>query len=106
MSENNPNEREYELTTQSGTTILGEYILREDWDSMSDPCPICGGGDFSHVQYRGGHYSQSQGTIVERNDYWYQQGGLYTSCKNCGEILFKSPAFDILKSFVAGEFSP
>lgn len=106
MSESNSNKREYELTTQTGTTILGEYILHEDWDDMNDPCPVCGGRDFDHVQYRGGHYGRYRETIVERTDYWYQQGGLYTSCKNCGEVLFKNPAFDILKLFEKGEFSP
>lgn len=71
---------------------------------MGDPCPECWGMEFDHVRYEGGHYGQHQGTVVERADYWDQQGSLYTACKDCGEVLYKSPAYDVLEAVEAGEF--
>lgn len=80
-----------------------EYIERDDWDNISDPCPECSGTEFEHVQYEGGHYGQYQGTVIQRTDYWDHKGSLYTACKDCDEILYKNPAYDVLAASVRGE---
>jgi hypothetical protein len=59
--------------------------------------------EFDHVRYEGGHYGQHQGAVIQRTDYWYQQGILYTACKDCDEVLYKSPAYDILEASERGE---
>lgn len=80
-----------------------EYVKRSDWDGMGDPCPECHGTEFDHVRYEGGHYGQYQDTVIERADYWYQKGSLYTACKGCDEVLYKNPAYDVLEAAETGE---
>lgn len=70
---------------------------------MHDPCPECHGTEFDHVRYEGGHYGQYENAIIERTDYWYQKGSLYTACKDCNEVLYKNPAYDILEAFERGD---
>jgi hypothetical protein len=76
-----------------------EYVYRDDWEGISDPCPECHAIEFDHVRYDGGHYGHYQGAVIERRDYWYQKGSLYTGCRGCGEILFKHPAYDIIEQW-------
>jgi hypothetical protein len=66
---------------------------------MTDPCPECGGTEFDHMQYEGGHYGQ-----IERTDYWYQHGSFYTACKDCDEVLYKNPAYNMLEAVETGDF--
>lgn len=66
---------------------------------MDDPCPECGETEFHHVKYEGGRYGHYQGAVIERSDYWFQKGSLYTACLNCDEVLFKNPSYDILEAF-------
>lgn len=72
---------------------------------MTDPCPECGGTEFDHMQYEGGHYGQYQDTVIQRTDYWDQHGSLYTACKDCDEVLYKNPAYDVLEAFETGKFN-
>lgn len=81
-----------------------ESIYRDDWTGMADPCPECSGTEFDHMRYEAGHYGQYQDTVIERTDYWDQYGSLYTVCKDCDEVLYKSPAYDILEASERGEF--
>jgi len=81
-----------------------EYVERDDWSGLSDPCPDCGAIEFHHVRYDGGHYSQYQGAVIQRKDYWFQKGSLYTACLECDEVLYKNPAYDLLEAFENGEF--
>jgi len=71
----------FELQLTDDESLEVEYINRTDWDGMNDPCPECGGTEFDHMQYEGGHYGQYQDTVIEQTDYWYQHGCLYTACK-------------------------
>lgn len=43
--------------------------------------------------------------MIERSDYWYQHGGLYTACRDCDEVLYKNPAYDVLEAVATGEFA-
>lgn len=88
----------YELYLADDEVLEIEYIERDDWDGMANPCPECQGTEFDHIRYEGGHYGQYQGTVIQRTDYWDQQGSLYTQCKDCDEVLHKSPAYDILEA--------
>lgn len=56
-----------ELQLTDDESLEVEYIDRTDWDGMSDPCPECGGTEFDHMQYEGGHYGQYQDTVIERD---------------------------------------
>lgn len=89
----------YELKRPDGSTFELEYVQYEDWGGLSEPCPECHGTEFNHVRYEGGHYGQHQGVVVERTDYWYQQGGLYTECRGCDEVLYKHPAYELIKAW-------
>ena len=80
-----------------------EYIDHEEWDGMEDPCPECDSTEFDHIRYEGGHYGQYHGTVIERTDYCDQKGSLYTACYDCGEVLCKSPAYDVLEAFETGD---
>ncbi|MDG5761335.1 hypothetical protein QA600_18555 [Natronococcus sp. A-GB1] len=83
-------------------TLEVEHVVRTDWDDLYDPCPVCQGTEFDHLRYEGGHYGHHQETVVQRSDYWDQQGSLYTACKSCDEVLYKSPAYDVLRYEEAG----
>lgn len=82
-----------------GRTLEIEHIYYEEWEGMNDHCPECQGTEFDHMRYEGGHYAQYRNTVIERSDYWDQKGSLYTACRGCGEILYKSPAYDVLEAF-------
>lgn len=93
----------FELQLSEEETLEVEYVERGDWDGMTDPCPDCQGTEFDHVRYEGGHYGQHQGTVIQLTDYWDQKGSLYTACKNCNEVLYKNPAYDVLEAVETGE---
>lgn len=90
---------QYDLQLPDDQSLEIEYIERDDWEGMADPCPECGGTEFDHMRYEGGHYGQYHDTVIERTDYWDQHGSLYTACKDCDEVLYKSPAYDVLEAF-------
>ena len=94
----------FELTKEGESVLEVEYIEREDWEGMIEPCPECEGTEFDHVRYEGGHYGQYGDTVIERTDYWYQHGSLYTACKDCDEVLYKHPAYDMLEAVETGGF--
>lgn len=71
-------------------------VKRDDWNGLADPCPECGHTEFNHFKSAGGHYGPYQGAVVERTDFWDANRSLYTRCRECGEILYKHPAFDLL----------
>lgn len=48
---------------------------------------------------------QYQDTVIERTDYWYQDGSLYTACKDCDEVLCKNPDYDVFEAVETGEFA-
>lgn len=95
---------QYHLPLSENEELEIEYVENSEWDGLSDPCPECEGEEFNHIEYNGGHYGQYQGTVVERTDYWDQKGSLYTECLDCGEVLFKNPAYDVLRGYLDGEF--
>lgn len=80
--------------------IETEYIAREDWEDLRDSCPECDGTEFNHVRYRGGQYGLENGIMVERTDYWFEEGSLYTACMDCNETLYKHPAYDIIEDWM------
>jgi len=96
---------QYDLQLPEDHSLEIGYIERDDWDGMSDPCPECGGTEFDHMQYEGGHYGQYQGAVIERTDYWDQHGSLYTACKDCDEVLYKNPAYDVLEAVETANFN-
>ena len=95
---------QYELLLSDEKRLDIEVIIREDWVGMSDPCPECSGTEFDYVRYEGGHYGHYEGTVIKRTDYWYQKGSIYTVCKDCDEVLYKNPAYDVLEAVATGEF--
>lgn len=94
----------YELQLSADQTRDIEQIVHEDWDDLSDPCPECQGTEFDHLRYEGGHYGHHNDTVIQRTDYWDQKGSLYTACKSCDEILYKNPAYDVLRLWVDDYF--
>lgn len=74
-------------------------IERDDWNDMSDPCPECGGREFNQISTSGGHYGPRNTAIVMRSDFWGVEQSLFTRCRDCREILYKHPAFDLLFDF-------
>jgi hypothetical protein len=95
----------YRLRLSEDKEIEIGYIENPDWEGLSDPCPECEGAEFNHIEYSGGHYGLYQGAVIERTDYWDQKGSLYTECLDCGEILYKNPAFDLLRAYLDGELN-
>lgn len=75
-------------------TISG--VKRDDWESMNDPCPECGGLEFNHFSVSGGHYGSRDSAVVMRSDFWDAEQSLFTRCRECREILYKHPVFDLL----------
>ncbi|MFD1600463.1 hypothetical protein [Halobellus rarus] len=75
-------------------TISG--VKRENWENMTDSCPECGGREFNHFSTSGGHYGTNDSAVVLRSDFWDAERPLFTRCRDCREILYKHPAFDLL----------
>lgn len=71
-------------------------VKREDWENMTDPCPECGGCEFNHFSTSGEHYGSRDSAVVMRSDFWDAERSLFTRCRDCREILYKHPAFDLL----------
>ncbi|WP_139169231.1 hypothetical protein [Natronobacterium texcoconense] len=94
----------YMLHLPSEESFEFEYVSRDDWNNLSDPCPECSGTEFDHIRYEGGHYGHHENTVIQRNDYWDQKGSLYTVCRSCDEVLYKSLAYDVLEAEKTGAF--
>lgn len=86
----------HDVVLSDGETLQIESVRRDDWHGLSDPCPECGGTEFDHMLFEGGHYGSRGGAVTLRADYWAQKGSLSTTCKDCGTVLYKHPAFDLL----------
>lgn len=71
-------------------------IDREGWDGINDSCPDCGGCEFDHFTATGGHFGRRGTAVIERTDYWDAKCQLFTRCRDCDEVLYKHPAFDLL----------
>jgi len=71
-------------------------VDRDDWDSLSDPCPECGGQGFTHISTSGGRYGPQDETVVMRSDFWDVERPLFTRCRDCREVVYRHPAFDLL----------
>lgn len=72
------------------------YVIRADWEGLSEPCPECGTQEFDHFEVVGGHYGAFGAAVIERTDFWDAKRPLFTKCRGCGEALYKHPAFDLL----------
>ncbi|GAA0291096.1 hypothetical protein GCM10009066_02010 [Halarchaeum salinum] len=71
-------------------------VERDDWSSLSDPCPECGGQEFNHISTSGGHYSSRDEAVVLRSDFWDAEKAQFTRCRDCRAVLYKHSAFDLL----------
>ncbi|WP_144050369.1 hypothetical protein [Halorubrum persicum] len=91
---------------QDGTEQIITGIKRDDWENMNDPCPECGDVEFNHFSVSGGHYGSRDSAVVMRSDFWDADQSLFTSCRECREILYKHPAFDLLFSSEDSEGIP
>jgi hypothetical protein len=89
----------------SGEKIDAKGISHENWDSMQEPCPDCGGEEFSQMDYGAGRYGIKNGTPILRNDYWDRNGTLRVKCLKCNTILFQHPAYALLKQLEVDEFA-
>lgn len=89
----------YEVRGMEDEPVQIEAIHRDDWTGMTDPCPECNGTEFDHIRYEGVHYGRMDNTTVLRTDYWAQKGSIYTACKRCETVLYKHPAYDLLRVF-------
>lgn len=74
-------------------------VKRDDWEGMNDSCPECGGREFNHVLTSGGHYGLRDGAVVMRSDFWDIDQSLFTQCRDCREILYKHPAYELIFKF-------
>lgn len=81
--------------------ILGVInpVDRDDWDGINDECPECGGTRYESTNYDTTIFED--GTDV--NDRWAKAGNLFVECLECGEILHKHPAYDVLKAIETEE---
>jgi len=93
----NPSGEQYELTLPDGDVLTIEGICRDGWEGMNEPCPNCGSTEFEHIEFEGGAYGQSEDAVILRTDYWNQKGSLYTECRECGFVLYKHPAYDVIQ---------
>ena len=85
-----------QVTREDGTTKEIVGVDRDDWDGLSDPCPVCGSCEFDHFATTGGHFGRQGTAVIERTDYWDAKRQLFTRCRGCDEVLYKHPAFDLL----------
>ena len=79
-----------------GLSVVITGIAREGWDGLTDACPACGGREFEHVSTAGGRYELQNGTAVLRSELWDADRSLFARCRECGEILYKHPAFELV----------
>ena len=94
----------FELEISENYSIEVEAVESLDWEGLGDSCPECGGSEYHHISYSGGLYGHLDGVVVERTDYWFEKGGLYTECLECDEVLYKNPSYDVLQAYAEGEF--
>lgn len=87
---------EYTVTDATGQEQRLTEVQHPDWESLTEPCPECGGCEFRHFSSEGGHYASQNGTVIMRTEYWDADRTLLTQCRSCDEILYKHPAFDLL----------
>ena len=85
-----------QVIDQNGNEQTISGVKRDDWESMNDSCPECGGLEFNHFSASGGHYGSRDTAVVMRSDFCDADRSLYTRCRDCREILYKHPAFDLL----------
>ena len=95
--------QQYEVRGTDEDPIRIEAVSRDDWAGLTDPCPECHGTEFDRVWYEGGHYGHEGEAVVLRTDYWDQKGEIYTACKECGVVLYKHPAYDLLRTLEGAE---
>jgi hypothetical protein len=93
----------FEYTHPDGTTESLEQIDRDDWTSLSDPCPNCGGTEFNQYSAEGCHLGRRNGTVVRRTDYEATKTPLATRCRSCRTILHKHPIVDALDQIPLGD---
>jgi len=94
------------VTLSDGRSLQIEAVRRDDWEGLDDTCPECGSTEFEHVQFEGGRYGRSDDAVILRTDYWDRKGSLYTVCKECDKVLYKHPAYDLLRELQWGTSSP
>lgn len=85
------------VTLSDGGSFEIEAVRRNDWEGLSDACPECNSTEFDHIRFEGGRYGHRDDVPILRADYWDQKGSLYTACKECDTVLYKHPAFDLLR---------
>lgn len=99
-------ERNLRVVADSQSFVI-TGVVREGWDGLTDACPACGGREFEHVSTAGGRYGMRDGIAVLRSELWDADRPLFTRCRECGETLYKHPAFELLfgpdSGGVAGE---
>lgn len=79
-----------------GQSFVITGLDRDEWDGLNDACPDCGGREFEHLSTAGGRYGVQEGTVVLRSELWDADRPLFTRCRECGEVLYKHPAFDLV----------
>lgn len=95
--------RTYRLEYPDGTEEMLEEIERDDWESLRDPCPECGGTEFVQYSARGGQKGVHDGAVILRTDYEGATTPLLTECLSCRETLHKHPLVDMLDRIPLGE---
>jgi len=95
--------RTYRLEHPNGTAETLEEIDRDDWDSLHEPCPDCGGTEFVQYSAQGGQKGLHSGAVILRADYEGATTPLLTECLSCGETLHKHPLVDTLDRIPIGE---
>jgi len=70
-----------------------EWIERDDWNNLNEPCPECDNNQFECVEYSTTIYHDGKSV----NDRWDKAGTLRIKCQFCQTILHRHPAYDILE---------
>lgn len=69
----------FDLEISEVHSIEVEAIESLDWEGIEDTSPECEGTEYHHFSYSGGLDGHHDGVVVERTDYWFDQGAVLNS---------------------------
>lgn len=82
------------LSADGRESISG--VERDDWAGFREGCPDCGADRYRRFAASGDRIGVREGTIDRRGDYWGSDVLLLATCLDCGSVLHRHPAFELL----------
>jgi predicted nucleic acid-binding Zn-ribbon protein len=71
-------------------------VERDDWTGFGDGCPDCGADRYRRFTASGARVGTRDGTTALHSDYWGSDVLLLATCLDCGSVLHRHPAFELL----------